>query len=227
VKKSSLLVKVNAAASNVPPERRSDVRRDVERLISLGVKTPRDAADVLLDSRRSVTDRATCCWAIKVAGDSAAVPCLLAIYRGSPATLTWEIATALTVLADEKIVPLMEALASRDVRPAQRAAAAYILGHLGSRHSGELLAIAFKKERSRGVRQAMVEAMGRLGGHGTRSAIEGAISDSAPGVRASACYAIGLMGLKHLIPKLASIASERRGWEAKSAEDALEMLRSS
>src|SRR5450631_1166541 len=172
----SFRAKLQATVSKVSAGLRKDTSEDVGRLIRLGVSRPRDAVNILLDERQPVSDRVLCCWAIKVAGSSEVVPDLLVAYRGH-STLTWEIATALAVLAGSNIAPLLETLATLDIRPTVRAASAYVLGYLGSRESGEILALAYGRETSGRARQAMIEAIGRLGGRNARAVIEAAFGD--------------------------------------------------
>lgn len=219
----SFMGKVGSAVSQIPKSMRPIACRDARRLIRLGVKTPRDAATILADARRSPADRALCCWAITVTGSAELVPDLLFSFRG-PARLTWEIAKALGNLADKRIVPLLETLVVIGERPALRAACAYVLGFRGTRRSGGVLVTALTRERSKEVRQAAVEALGQLGGKGAAGAVLQALHDRGAGVRASACYACGQLRLRKALPELTRIAAKGGLWEKQCAKDALALL---
>jgi hypothetical protein len=219
----SFATKLRNAVLQCPSSMRRGIRDDVRRLARLGVKTPGDAARILVDARRSVADRAICCWAIMVTNASEFVPELLFSFRG-PALLTWGVAKALSNLADKTIVPLLERLAVDGERVALRAASAYVLGVLGTRKSGSVLVGVMKRERSAEVRQAAVEAIGRLGGKGAAGVVLRAMHDPVSGVRASACYACGLLELRRAVPELTRIASANRTWESQCAKEALAQL---
>ena len=221
----SFLSRLRAAVAEASTRSRAQVRRDVERIARLKVRSARQAADLLVDARRTAADRSLCCWAIVRAGDASLVPELLFSFRGQPSRLTWEIAKALIAHGDRHIVPLMQAIAVNGRRPMERAAAAYVLGWRGDRDAGTRLVAAFQEEKSKIVRDHMLEAIGQLGGVGAAKVVTQGVRDSSFRVRASACYAAGHLGIRSVIPDLRKIVSSgRRPWEARAAGDALELL---
>lgn len=107
--------------------------------------------------------------------------------------------------------------------PEVRAAAAELLGRIGSAEHGRTL-VHHLHDPAANVRVAIVRALGRLGGSAASEAIPQMLDDQVPYVRAAAATAVGVLGSPTDVPRLLKLVVDPDHLPAHAAASALAEL---
>jgi HEAT repeat protein len=117
------------------------------------------------------------------------------------------------------LVPLL-----RDWEPGARYWAAKLLSRYPDLPGLTLELASLSGDRDAGVRAAVVETLGKLGGPGAISVAVDLLADPVPFVRAHAARALGAQGRPDLAALVAGLLSDEEWWVRAGAKQALESL---
>jgi HEAT repeat protein/beta-lactamase regulating signal transducer with metallopeptidase domain len=192
------------------------VRRDA--VWSLAVRGSSGARAALVERLHDLdpSTRGVAAWGLGKLGDRAALAPLLAALRDDDAHVREMAVLALGDLRDPRAVPALAPLAA-DPEHGVRAVMTVALREIRGEPAAEALARLVRNDPDAHTRVMAVTALGRFESRGRLVALEAALADSAPEVRATAAWTLATTGSRASVPRLLAALTAESDVEARDA----------
>lgn len=207
---NSFKLKLERLIVNCPDSARARAKADVNLLLERGARSFTALLTVAKNPGLDSDSRSAACWILGQLRDPRALPTLLRLVKAKESVISWEAAKALIILKSKVGTHDLTRILRRGKATHNRAAAAYVLGLLGSKEAIQALIDALESADSPEVRSHVAEALGNIGHYIATNPLISSLSDKSSRVRFSAAFALGEIGNQRAIPALRRLSSTDR-----------------
>jgi HEAT repeat protein len=191
---------------DLPADDRSAREADVRLLANAGIASYKALSTAVADQTVSADVRQAACWAIGKLGGARAVRILLGVLKRGEEMLTFEAAKSLIALEARDAIPQLVRIMKLGTAPHNRAAAAYVLGILGSAKAVGSLKDVLDGNDTPEVRSHAAEALGHIGDAKATDSVLRGLKDREARVRFWSAFALGEIGDRRALSALRDVA---------------------
>lgn len=198
-----------AIIAKLQPEHQTDLQKNIEQLLSLGVSSWDDLTQLATDKTLDEPLQTTISWLLGKWGNPHATPTLIQMLDSDSVAVRAETALSLGYLEAQSAIDTLMALLDSDESMIVRICAANAIGMIGDQNAGDrLIAKLNDTSEHENVRGQVAEALGMIGDRQALPALISNLQNPSAEIRYWVIFALELIGDPAVIPLLEPLLTD-------------------